>query len=48
MIKGDVEKTRFMWGVKSLPWLIRTDEQHIVVTEGFGIDELGDKFKQND
>jgi hypothetical protein len=28
--------------------LILTDEQHIVVAEGFGFDKLGDKFKQND
>jgi hypothetical protein len=48
MIEGNEKKTRFTWGVKSLPWLILTDEQHIVVAEGFGIDELDDKFKQND
>jgi hypothetical protein len=44
MIVGEEEKVRFDWGVKSLPWLILTDEQHIVVAEGFGIDELDDKI----
>jgi hypothetical protein len=44
MIGIDAKKIRFNWGVKSLPWLILTDEQHIVVAEGFGIDELDDKI----
>ncbi len=30
MVKGDVEKTRFAWDVRSLPWLILTDRKHIV------------------
>ena len=46
MIKGDVEKTRFAWGVKSLPWLILTDRKHIVRAEGFGVNELDEKLKQ--
>jgi hypothetical protein len=32
--------TRLTWGVRSLPWLILTDAQHVVQAEGFGIDEL--------
>jgi len=44
MIEGDAEKTRFAWGVKSLPWLILTDRQHIVRAEGFGLDELSQKI----
>ncbi|OHB82267.1 MAG: hypothetical protein A2Z38_09950 [Planctomycetes bacterium RBG_19FT_COMBO_48_8] len=47
MIQSDEEKTRFNWGVRSLPWLILTDKKHIVVAEGFGLDELGDKMKQS-
>jgi len=43
-IEGDSEKTRFAWGVKSLPWLILTDKKHTVVAEGFGIDELEEKI----
>ena len=42
MIEGDEEKVRFEWGVKSLPWLIFTDEKGIVRAEGFGFDELDD------
>ena len=40
MIQNDVEKTRFTWGVKAIPWLILTDKQHIVRAEGFTISEL--------
>ncbi|MHC4395685.1 MAG: leucine-rich repeat domain-containing protein [Planctomycetota bacterium] len=40
MIGGDEEKTRFSWGVKSLPWLILTDKEHIVRAEGFGLREI--------
>ena len=43
MVKGDVEKTRFAWGVKSLPWLILTDPDHTVSTEGFGLAELDER-----
>jgi hypothetical protein len=45
MIQGDEEKTRFNWGVKSLPWLILTDTEHIVTAEGFGPDELDAKIE---
>ena len=40
MVQGDEEKTRFSWGVKSLPWLILTDGEHIVRAEGFAISEV--------
>jgi len=43
-INGDVEKTRFDWGVRSLPWLILTDKEHIIQTEGFSINELDEKI----
>jgi hypothetical protein len=39
-ITQDTEKTRFAWGVKSLPWLILTDRSHVVYAEGFGLDDL--------
>jgi len=45
MIQGDVEKTRFTWGVKSLPWLILTDRNHVVAAEGFALAELDDMLK---
>jgi Leucine-rich repeat (LRR) protein len=44
MIQGDEEKTRFTWGVRSLPWLILTDKKHIVTAEGFGLNELDEKL----
>ncbi len=37
---GDVEAIRLTWGVKSLPWLILTDRNHIVRAEGFAVTEL--------
>ena len=46
MVQTDAEKTRFSWGVKSLPWLILTDREHVVVTEGFGLDELNTKISE--
>ncbi len=46
-ITADVEKTRFTWGVRSLPWLILTDKEHIVTAEGFSVAELDKKLKGN-
>ena len=43
-INHDAEKTRFAWGVKSLPWLILTDQKHIVEANGFSLAELGEKI----
>jgi len=37
---------RGAWGAKRLPWLILADEDHIVIAEGFGIDELDKKIKE--
>ncbi len=45
MVQADEEKIRFAWGVRSLPWLILTDKNHIVQAEGFNINELNDKIK---
>ncbi len=39
------KETRLAWGVKSLPWLILTDAEHIVTAEGFSISELDEKLK---
>ncbi|MHC4206804.1 MAG: redoxin domain-containing protein [Planctomycetota bacterium] len=47
MIQVDEEEIRFTWGVKSLPWLILTDKQHIVRAEGFALAELDEKLKAN-
>jgi hypothetical protein len=45
MVSSDEQAIRFTWGVKSLPWLILTDKQHVVQAEGFGIEEIVDKIK---
>jgi hypothetical protein len=47
IIEGDEEEIRSAWGVKSLPWLILTDKNHIVRSEGFALAELGEKLKAN-
>jgi hypothetical protein len=47
MIQGDEEKTCFTWGVRSLPWLILTDKEHIVCAEGFSLAELDEKLNGN-
>jgi protocatechuate 3,4-dioxygenase beta subunit len=45
MVLNDEEAIRFIWGIKSLPWLILTDREHIVRSEGFAPAELGEKLK---
>lgn len=44
MVQGDEDKTRFIWGVRSLPWLILTNRQHVVSAEGFSINELNERM----
>ena len=44
MIQSDEEKIRFNWGIKSLPWLILTDNKHIVQAEGFSTNELNEEI----
>ena len=44
-ITENVEKTRFAWGIKSLPWLILTDTKHVVTAEGFQLSELNEKLR---
>jgi len=45
-IEGDEGKTRFTWGVKSLPWLILADRKHIVQAEGFAPAELDARIQK--
>jgi peroxiredoxin len=47
IVEGDEEEIRFAWGVKSLPWLILTDQQHVVQSEGFAFSELDNKLQQS-
>jgi len=44
MVQGDVEKSRFAWGLRSLPWLILTDRKHVIRSGGFGINDLNEKI----
>ena len=44
IVQSDVEKTRFAWGVRSLPWLILTNRKHIVRAEGFSLTEIDEKI----
>lgn len=39
-------KSRFDWGVKSLPWMILTDQMQIVTSEGFGPNEIEEKISE--
>jgi len=48
MIQGDEQQTRSTWGVKSLPWLILTDREHIVRAEGFSLQRIEEKLEQTD
>jgi hypothetical protein len=43
-IIGNEEKIRFNWGVRSLPWLILADRNHIVRDEGFSVSELNKRI----
>jgi hypothetical protein len=43
-VQSDLEKTRYTWGVRSLPWLILTDQEHIVKANGFALPELDEKI----
>jgi hypothetical protein len=45
IIESNEEETRSAWGVKSLPWLILTNKEHIVRVEGFVLAELDEKLK---
>lgn len=45
-ITNQEKNVRFNWGVKSLPWLILTNGEHITRAEGFGLDELDAKIRE--
>jgi len=48
MVQGDLKKTLLSWGVRSLPWLILTNREHIVHAMGFGVNELSEKLRSID
>ncbi|NQT01269.1 MAG: hypothetical protein HQ580_04545 [Planctomycetes bacterium] len=37
---------RFSRSMRSLPWLILTDRQHIVQAEGFALDQLDSRIQE--
>jgi len=43
---NETGKTTFDWGVKSMPWLILTDRRHIVIKEGFALNDLNEQILQ--
>ena len=48
LIEGDVDEIKFNWSIQVLPWLILTDNKHIVRAEGFSIIDLGNRLNQID
>jgi len=44
MVEDNAEKARSTWGIRSLPWLILTDSEHIVRTAGFQVNQLDEKI----
>jgi len=44
-IKNDRENVLFSWGVLAQPWLILTDENRIVRTEGLNLEQLDQNLK---
>ncbi|MBN2591361.1 MAG: hypothetical protein JXA96_15965 [Sedimentisphaerales bacterium] len=46
IIEKSLHEIERNWGVRSLPWLILTDKNHIVSAEGFGYQELNEKLNE--
>jgi len=42
---GNIQVLGRSWAVQSLPWLVLTDRNHIVIAEGFPLTELDEKIK---
>jgi Leucine-rich repeat (LRR) protein len=45
IIHNNEKQIRLKWGIQSLPWLILTNKEHVVIAEGFSLDELEDKIQ---
>ena len=43
-ITSDFDKVKFKWGVRGLPWLILTDENAKILSEGFNLNEISDRL----
>ncbi len=46
VLTGDFDETKHAWGVKSLPWLILTGRDRVVVAEGFSASELDEELTE--
>jgi len=46
-IQADEKKTRVNWGIRSLPWLVVTNKQHVIQAEGLTPDQLDDVINQH-
>jgi protocatechuate 3,4-dioxygenase beta subunit len=46
IIQADEEQSRFNWGIKSQPWLILTDKNHVVRSEGIRVENIDDLLVQ--
>ncbi len=44
-ITADLDEIRFLWNIQSLPWLIQTDSDHLVKTEGMDLENTLKKEK---
>ena len=42
-IKGDPYDTLFAWGARSLPWLVLTDEKHVITKAGFNLSDAKER-----
>jgi uncharacterized GH25 family protein len=47
-VQNDIQEIKYIWAIRALPWLILTDSQHVVRTEGFALSELEAKIKEID
>lgn len=45
-IQTDPDEIKYKWGVHALPWLVLTDNKHIVRAEGFQLGELEARINQ--
>jgi len=46
LFKMLLEEIRQAWGIETLPRLVLTDKNHVIVTEGFALEELEAKIKE--
>jgi hypothetical protein len=44
-IESQDAEVRYTWGVKTLPWLILADKEHVVQVEGFKVADLDQMIK---